>query len=162
MLTFHQAFVFSHCNFFYLLNQIKSNCVYWLHWKSEKNRTEPNELDELKCSKSLNQTTSYAHWHAFLYLHAHIKYSFIYPFKNQKKNWVKWAKWAKILKNTLTEEHLCSLTSVTCFFVSACLNMYQNINSFIAFEIRKKDWAKWAKWARMLKNTLTDEQLCCS
>ena len=47
-----------------------------------KDRTEPNELDELK---SLNQTTSYAHWHALLYLHAHIKYSFIYPFKNQKK-----------------------------------------------------------------------------
>ena len=23
-----------------------------------------------------------------------------------------------------------------------------------------KTWAKWAKWARILKNTLTDEQLC--
>ena len=23
--------------------------LYWLHWKSKKNRTEPNELDELKC-----------------------------------------------------------------------------------------------------------------
>ena len=57
--------------------------MYWLHWKSEKNRTEPNELDELKCSKSLNQTTSYAHWYAFLYLHSHIK-TFIYALKNQK------------------------------------------------------------------------------
>ena len=36
---------------FFLLDQIKSNCMYWLHWKSEKNRTEPNELDELKYSK---------------------------------------------------------------------------------------------------------------
>ena len=31
-----------------LLDQIKSNCMYWLNWKSEKNRTEPNELDKLK------------------------------------------------------------------------------------------------------------------
>ena len=64
--------------FFYLFDQIKSYCMYWLHWKSEKNRTEPNELDELKYSKSLNQMTSYAHWHAFLYLHAYIK-TLIYP-----------------------------------------------------------------------------------
>ena len=49
-----------------------------LHWKLEKYRTEPNELDELKYSKSLNQMTSYAHWHAFLYLHAYIK-TLIYP-----------------------------------------------------------------------------------
>ena len=125
LITFHQDFVFSYCKSFYLLDQIKSNCMYWLHWKSEKDRTEPNELDELKCSKSLKQTTSYAHWHAFLYLHAHIKYLFLYPIKNQiKKTWAKWAKRAKILKNTLTEEQLCSLS---CFSVSACLNIYQNI-----------------------------------
>ena len=29
--------------------------------KIRENRTEPNELDELKYSKSLNWTTSYAH-----------------------------------------------------------------------------------------------------
>ena len=29
--------------------------------KSKKNRTEPNEVDELKYSKSLTQMTSYAH-----------------------------------------------------------------------------------------------------
>ena len=75
---------FSPKKFFYLLDQIKSNYIYWLHWKSEKTRTEPNELDELKCSKSLNQTIGYAHWHAFLYLHAPIK-TLIYPIKNQKK-----------------------------------------------------------------------------
>ena len=137
MVTFHQAFVFSHCKSFYLLDQIKSNCMYWLHWKSEKNRTEPNELDELKCSKSLNQTISYAHWHAFLYLHAPIK-TFIYPIKNQKKkDWAKWAKWAKMLKNTLTDEQLCSLI---CFFVSF-LNMYL----FIFYILNKKNWAEWAK-----------------
>ena len=75
--------IFSHWNF---VDQIKSNCMYWLHWKSEKNGTEPNELDELKYSKSLNQTTSYAHWYAFLYLHAQtcIK-TFIFPIQNQKK-----------------------------------------------------------------------------
>ena len=135
MVNFHQAFVFSHCKSFFLLDQIKSNSMYWLHWKSEKKRTEPNELDELKCSKSLNQTIGYAHWHAFLYLHAPIK-TLIYPIKNQKKkDWAKWAKWAKMLKNTLTNEQLCSLI---CFFVSAFLNMYQNIYSFITFKIKKK------------------------
>ena len=145
MVAFHLAFVFSHCKSFFLLDQINSNCMYWLHWKSEKNRTEPNELDELKCSKSLNQTISYAHWHAFLYLHAPIK-TFIYPIKNQKKKTAKWAKWAKMLKNALIDEQLCSLI---CFFVSALLNMFQNIYLFITFEIKKK-WAKWAKWARIL------------
>ena len=44
--------------------------MYWLHWKSEKNGTEPNKLDELKYSKSFNQINSYAHWQAFLYVYA--------------------------------------------------------------------------------------------
>ena len=74
---FLPSFCLQWLQFFYLLDQIKSNCMYWLHWKSEKSRIEPNELDELKCSKSLNQITSYAHWHAFLYLHAQIK-TFVY------------------------------------------------------------------------------------
>ena len=56
--------------YFFLLDPIENNFMYWLHWKSEKNRTVPNELDELKYSKSLYQTTSYAYRHAFLYLHA--------------------------------------------------------------------------------------------
>ena len=84
MVTFHQGLFSSHCKPFYLLDQIKSNCMCWLYWKSEKDRTEPYELDELKCSKSL-QTTSYAHWHAFVYFHAHIKYLFIYRISNKKK-----------------------------------------------------------------------------
>ena len=41
--------------------------MYWMHWKSEKNRTEPNELDELKYSKSLTQMISYAHSHVFVF-----------------------------------------------------------------------------------------------
>ena len=40
-----------------------------------------------------------------------------------------------MLKNTLTDEQLYSLT---CFSISACLNMYQNIYELIAFEIRNK------------------------
>ena len=85
------------------------------------------------------------------------KYSFTYCIWNQKKkDWAKWAKWARILKNTLTDEQLCSLT---CFLVFACSDKYQNIYSFFRFEIRKKNWAKWAKWARILKSTLTNEQL---
>ena len=34
------------------------------------------------------------------------------------------------------------------------------INSFTGFEIRKKELAEWAEWAKILKNNLTDEQLC--
>ena len=73
--------------FFFLWHQIKSNCMYWLHWKSEKNRTEPNELDELKYSRLFNQTTSFAHFNAFLYLHALVK-TLIYLFylKSEKKS----------------------------------------------------------------------------
>ena len=54
---------------FFLFDQINSNCMYQLHWKSAKNMIEPNELDEQRYSQLLNQKTSYAHWHAFLYLH---------------------------------------------------------------------------------------------
>ena len=140
MVTFHQVYVFSHCNFFYLLDQIKSNCMWWLHWKSEKNRNEPNELNELKYSKSLNQLCSLTC--SCICMLRHVSKHLFIPYKIKKKDWAKWAKWARILKNTLTDEQLCSLT---CFLVFARSNMYQNIYSFIAFEIRKKDWAKWAR-----------------
>ena len=158
MVTFHQAFVFSHCKSFYLLDQIQSNCVFRLHLKSEKNRTEPNELDELKCSKSLNQTTSYAHWHAFLYLHAHIK-TFIYlsHIKSEKKTEL----------NELNEleysKTLSQLSSYTPWHAFLYLHAQTCIKTFIHLshlKSEKKDWAKWARWARMLKNTLTDKQLC--
>ena len=46
---------------FYLFGLIKSNSMYSLQWNLEKNWTEPNELDQLKYSKSLTQMTSYAH-----------------------------------------------------------------------------------------------------
>ena len=52
---FSPSFCLQSLQLFYLLDQIESNCIYWLHWKSEKNRTEPNELDELRYSKSLKQ-----------------------------------------------------------------------------------------------------------
>ena len=41
-----------------------------------------------------------------------------------------------MFKNTLTDEQLCSLI---CFSVSAFLNMYQNINSFIIFIVKKNE-----------------------
>ena len=47
-----------------------------------------------------------------------------------------------MLKHALKDEQLCSLIG---FFVSAFSNMYQNINSFITFKIKKQNWAKWAK-----------------
>ena len=52
---------------FYLFEDLKSNCMHWIHWKSEKNRFEPNELNELKYSKSLTQMTSHAHWHVLVF-----------------------------------------------------------------------------------------------
>ena len=109
--------------------------MYWMHWKSEKNRTEPNELDELKYSKSLTQMTSCACWNVLLFTCSdtyqniyisHLKFQ-------KKKDWAKWAKWARILKNTLTDEQLCSLT---CFLVFACSDKYQNIYFFSRFKIR--------------------------
>ena len=129
--------------------------MYWMHWKSEKNRNEPNELNELKYSKSLNQLCSLTC--SCICMLRHVSKHLFIPFKIKKKDWAKWAKWARILKNTLTDEQLCSLT---CFFVFACSDKYQNnYLSYLKLK-RKKNWAKWAKWARILKNTLTDEQLC--
>ena len=108
--------------------------MYWMHWKSEKNRTEPNELDELKYSKSLTQMISYAHSYVFVFTcsdkHKNIHLSHL---KLKKKDWAKWAKWARILQNTLTDEQLCSLT---CFLVFACSDKYQNIYLFFRFKIR--------------------------
>ena len=51
-----------------------------MHRKSDKNRTEPNELDELKYSKSLTQMTNYAHRYVLVFA-----CSDIYAIKNQKK-----------------------------------------------------------------------------
>ena len=142
---FSPCFYLQSLNFFYLLDQIKSNCMYWLHWKSEKNRTEPNELDELKCSKSLNQTISYAHWHAFLYLHAPIK-TFIYPIKNQKK---------KTELNELSELKCLktpSQMSSYAHWYAFCICFLKHVSKylFIYHIWNKKKWAKWAKWARIL------------
>ena len=107
--------------------------MYWMHWKSEKNRNEPNELNELKYSKSLNQLCSLIC--SCICMLRHVSKHLFIPFKIKKKDWAKWAKWARILKNTLTDEQLCSLT---CFLVFACSDKYQNIYSFFRFKIRKK------------------------
>ena len=107
--------------------------MYWMHWKSEKNRNEPNELNELKYSKSLNQLCSLTC--SCICMLRHVSKHLFIPFKIKKKDWAKWAKWARILKNTLTDEQLCSLT---CFLVFACSDKYQNIYSFFRFKIRKK------------------------
>ena len=65
----------------------------------------------------------------------HLFISSFIGFEIRKKEQAKWAKWARILKNNLTDEQLCSLI---CCLVFACLNIYQYIYSFIAFEISKK------------------------
>ena len=76
-------FPISHRKDFHLLDFFISNRMYWAHLKSDKIR---NELDELKYSKSFEQTISYAHWQAFLYLHAHIKtFNYLSHLKSEKK-----------------------------------------------------------------------------
>ena len=85
--------------FFHLLYQIKSYCKNWLHWKLEKSRTEQNKLDKLEYLKSFIKTTSYAHWHAFLYLHVQTRVQIsihLFHLKSEK-NWAKWAKWARLI-----------------------------------------------------------------
>ena len=109
--------------------------MHWMHWKSEKNRTEPNELNELKYSKSLTQMTSHAHWHVLVFACSDMYKNIHLSHLKLEKNYAKWAKWARILKNTLTNEQLCSLTN---FFVFACSDKYQNIYSFFRYKIRKK------------------------
>ena len=65
---------------FFLFVRLNQELLYELKKKNQ------NELDELKYSKTLIQMTSYAHRHAFLYLHAQtcIK-TFIYLVQNFKK-----------------------------------------------------------------------------
>ena len=124
---FSPCFRLQSLQFFYLLEEIKSNCMYWMHWKSEKNRTEPNELE----------MTSYAHWDAFLYLHAQtsIKTSIhLSDLKSEKKDWAKWAKWARILKSTLNNKQL---HSGTCFLVFACSIKHQYTSLLILHKIVK-------------------------
>ena len=147
MVVFHQAFVFSHCKCLYLLDQIKRNCMYWLHWKSEKNRTEPYELDEL-CSLTCFLLSACSHHSIYLSI----------PLKIRKKDWAKWAKWGRILKNILTDEQLCSPDMLSCICLLKHISKYLFL--YRIWNQKKKDWAKWAIWARMLKNTSTDEQLC--
>ena len=60
------------------------------------------------------------------------------------------------IQNHSTRQPLTDMLSYICMLKSK----YLFISSFIDFEIRKKEQAKWAKWARILKNNLTDEQLC--
>ena len=70
------------CLVFACLNIYQYICSFIAFEISKK-----SELSELKCSKSLNQMTSYAHWHAFLYLHAYIKTIFYLSyFKSEKKS----------------------------------------------------------------------------
>ena len=103
--------------------------MYWMHWKSEKNRNEPNELNELKYSKSLNQLCSLTC--SCICMLRHVSKHLFIPFKIKKKDWAKWAKWARILKNTLTDVQLCSLTY---FLVFAYSDTYQNIYLIIPFK----------------------------
>ena len=108
--------------------------MYWMHWKSEKNRTEPYELDELKYSKSLTQMISYAHSYVFVFTcsdkHKNIHLS---HWKLKKKTELNELSELEYCKTHLTDEQLCSLT---CFLVFACSDKYQNIYSFFRFKDR--------------------------
>ena len=76
--------------------------------------------------------SSYAHWHAFLYLHA--QYQNIYSFFQYKIYWAKWAKWASLLKSTLNDEQL---HSGTCFLVLTYSNNHQYTSLLILHKIVK-------------------------
>ena len=132
--------------FFFLLDQIKSNCMYWLHWKSKKNRTEPNELDELKYSKSPDIQSCLLK--CFLVFACLIKtYSSYLNSENQINfNELKYLKTSSQMTSSAHWHTFLHLLAWTCIKIFIHL-----------LHLQKKDWAKWAK---MLKNTLTDEQPC--
>ena len=129
MATFHQIFFFRRCHLF-LFDQIKRNRMHLLHWKTQKNRCEPNELNKLKYYKLLKQMTSYAHWNAWFFLHAQIwikTFMYLSHFKTEKKNWPKWAKWAGILKKHSLRW---AATHFNMFF-SICMLIQTKVHYFI-------------------------------
>ena len=86
-----------------------------MHWKTEKNRTEPNELDELKYSKSLSQMTSCAHWHIFVFARSDMYQNFYLKLKQKTKlfelselEYYLFNKYINIRKEALTLEECCS------------------------------------------------------
>ena len=93
----------------------------------KKNWTELNEQDELKIKKHLSRHPDMlTNMLSYICMLNNIsKHLFVYPIQNKKQDWAKWAKWARILKNTHTDEQLCSWI---CFIAFACSNMYQNIH----------------------------------
>ena len=64
---------------FLFVRSNQEQLLCWLYWKSEKDRTEPYELDELKRSKSLQTTTDMLSCISMLTLNI---YLFI-PFKRE-------------------------------------------------------------------------------
>ena len=78
------------------------------NFSSGTKKSELNELSELEYSKTPSQMSSYAHWHAFLYLHAQTRIKTSIHSSDLKSEKKDWAKWARILKNTLTDEELYS------------------------------------------------------
>ena len=75
----------------------------------------------------------------FVKLHKELLYVLIVLKIRKKKDWARWGRWAKILKITQTDGQLCS---ITCFLECACLNIYQNILSFILYKINELDYLK--------------------
>ena len=66
-------FVRSNQEQLYVLNALKIrekfDLAKWARWAKILKITHPD--DQLKYSKTSSQMSSYAHWHIFLYLHAH-------------------------------------------------------------------------------------------
>ena len=75
---FIPRFCFQSLQIFLSVRSNQGQFMYWFRWKSEKSRTEPNELDYLKYSKSFNQTTSYTYAIPMLSLMLYLCYTFTY------------------------------------------------------------------------------------
>ena len=94
-------------------------------------------------TQSLNQTTSYAHWIAFFYLHAHIKISIhLSHLKSEKK-----AELNELseLEYSKTPSQMSSYAQWHAFLYLHAQTSIKTSNHLSDLKSEKKDWAKWAR-----------------
>ena len=80
-----------HAFLYFLTSTFIKMFIHSSHVKSEKKKTELNELSKLECSKTPSQMSSYAHKHVSLYLHAktNINILLYWSYTKSQKNWKK-------------------------------------------------------------------------
>ena len=126
--------------------------IYLSHLKLEK-KTALNELKELEYWKTPSQLSSYAHWHASLYLHAqtHIKiFIYLSHSKLEKKTEPNGLEYSKTLTQMNTYAHK---------FVFFCICMLKHVSKHSSIEncfcfdfpyFSKIDDAQWYMWTETL------------